>query len=100
MTLKKQTVYLKIPKDNSSGNFIEDKNALIVKEQFEDDKYWDALVKPCEGYFLSEEELRELLENSIKKGSELQEKLEYQNYLTLDYEKDKQEYINNLLKEK
>lgn len=64
--MKKETVYVPVKVEGASGNYIPDKSVLIVKEQNEMDKDWDALVKLQEGYFFTEEQLNELLSNVIK----------------------------------
>ena len=42
MKLTKQTVYLTVNIEGASGNHIPDKSVLVIKEQGEMDKYWDA----------------------------------------------------------
>ena len=65
MKLTKQTVYLTVNIEGASGNHIPDKSVLVIKEQGEMDKYWDALVKPREGYFFTPEQLNEYTANVI-----------------------------------
>ena len=66
MKTTKQTVYLPVKVEGADGNYIPDKSVLIIKEQYEMDKYWKALVKPQEGYFFTPEQLNQLLSDVIK----------------------------------
>lgn len=43
--IKKQIVYLPVKVEGATGNYIPDKTVLIVKEQYDMDKDWEALVK-------------------------------------------------------
>ena len=67
---QKQTVYLPVKVQGADGNYIPDESVLLVKEQGEMDKYWDALVKPQEGYFFTPEQLNEYTANVIKQALE------------------------------
>ena len=67
---QKQTVYLPVEVQGADGYYIPDESVLLVKEQGETDKYWDALVKPQEGYFFTPEQLNEYTQNVIKQALE------------------------------
>lgn len=55
-------------------------------------------LKPTEGYFFTEVQLRELLENTFDSaGKPHKQFFDCINYGYDQYEKDKQEYINKLL---
>jgi hypothetical protein len=75
-TPTKQTVYLPVKVENASGNHIPDNSVLLVKEQYELDKYWENLVKPQEGYFFTAEELNEYTESVIKQAIDTAEEAE------------------------
>lgn len=70
MTPTKQTVYLPVKVEDTSGNYIPDKSVLIVKEQEEMDKFWEALVKQQQGYFFTPEQLNEYTQSVIKQALE------------------------------
>ena len=68
--MTKQTVYLPVKVEDTNGNYIPDKSVLIVKEQEEMDKFWEALVKQQQGYFFTPEELNAYTQSVIKQALE------------------------------
>jgi len=80
---QKQTVYLPVKVQGVDGNYIPDESVLLVKEQGEMDKYWDALVKPQEGYFFTPEQLNEYTQSVIKQALETAAEKMYETFHTI-----------------